>query len=143
MDKPVPHPTATSAPFWNGLRERKVLIQYSASTDTWVFYPRILAPGSLADDLEWREVSGRGELYTFTIARRPTAPPWSDAIPQLLAVVQLDEGPRLTTELVNVDADDVQVGMRVRPVFSELADGGPTLLRYEPEPDAESGAPGA
>ena len=54
-----------------------------------------LAPGTLADDLEWREIDGAGTLYTFTVARRPTGPPWADALPQLLAVVQWDAGPEI------------------------------------------------
>src|SRR5882762_2068808 len=98
MDKPLPFATHTTKPFWDALRQHKVRIQYSPSSDRWVFYPRVLAPGTLADDLEWREISGRGELYTYTVARRPTAPPWEDSLPQLLAVVEFDERPRVTTE---------------------------------------------
>jgi uncharacterized protein len=131
MDKPLPAPTATSRVFWESLSEGKIQIQYSPSTGAWVYYPRVLAPGSLADDLEWREVSGAGSLYTFTIARRPTAPAWADSLPQILAVVELDEGPRLTTEIVNARPEDIRVGQRVRPVFSPTADPAITLLRYE------------
>lgn len=130
MEKPLPTPTPLTQPFWDGLREHKVRIQYSPSNDQWVFYPRILAPRTLANDLEWREISGNGTLYTFTIATRPTAPPWNDSLPQLLAVVEFDEGPRFTTELVNVEPDDIKVGMRVKPVFCD--EGDITLLRYEP-----------
>jgi len=108
MEMPMPVPTPVTRPFWDGLRQHKVRLQYSPSSDRWVFYPRILTPRSLVDDLEWREVSGAGSLYTFTIARKPTAPPWADSVPQLLAVVELDEGPRLTTELVNVDPKDIK-----------------------------------
>ena len=100
MRKPMPEPTPVSAPFWEALAERRIRIQYSPSSDEYVFYPRTLAPRTLAGDLEWREISGDGTLYTFTVARRPTAPFWADRVPQLLAVVQWDEGPRLTTELV-------------------------------------------
>jgi uncharacterized OB-fold protein len=132
MDKPFPLITPISQPFWDGLREGKVRLQYSPSGDQWVFYPRILAPRTLADDLEWRDVPGLGTLYTFAIARKPTGPPWADSVPQLLGVVELDEGPRLTTELVNVDPDDVKVGMRVGPVFCNEPGSDITLLRYEP-----------
>jgi len=132
MRKPMPEPTPVSAPFWEALAERRIRIQYSPSSDEYVFYPRTLAPRTLADDLEWREISGEGTLYTFTVARRPTAPFWADQVPQLLAVVQWDEGPRLTTELVNVDPDDIRIGMRVRPVFTPDPETGMTLLRYEP-----------
>jgi len=97
-----------------------------------VFYPRLLAPGTLADDLEWREIDGAGTLYTFTVARRPTGPPWVDAVPQLLAVVQWDAGPRISTELVDVDPGDIRIGMRVQPVFYDLPEAGITLLKYRP-----------
>lgn len=130
---PLPAPTHISAPFWNGLREHRVLIQYSPSTGRWYFYPRSRAPGTLAADLEYREVSGRGRLHSFTIARRPTAPPWNGRVPQLLAIVELDEGPRLTAELVNVDPQSIAVGMRLKPVFESQPDSDITLLKYEPE----------
>jgi len=132
--KPLPEATPVSAPFWTALREHRIRIQYSPSTRRYVFYPRILSPGSLQDDLEWRDISGLGSLYSFTVADRPTAPQWTDSLPQLLAIVEWDEGPRLSTELVNVTPDRLQVGMRVRPVFcDEQTDV--TLLRYEPDPD--------
>jgi uncharacterized OB-fold protein len=129
---PVPEPTPVSQPFWDGLARHRIVVQYSPSLGRYVFYPRTLAPGSLADDLEWREIDGAGTLYTYTVARRPTGPPWADAVPQLLAVVQWDAGPRISTELVGVDAADIRIGMRVRPVFYDL-DSGITLLKYRPE----------
>ena len=129
---PLPTPTERTKPFWDGLREGKVRIQYSPSSDQWVFYPRSHAPLTLADDLEWREISGAGRLYTYTIARRPTAPDFMGAEPQIIAVVELDEGPRLTSTLVNVDEQAIEVGMRLRPVFDHIADSETTLLRYEP-----------
>jgi uncharacterized protein len=128
---PVPEPTPVSRPFWDGLARRRIVVQYSPSLGRYVFYPRTLAPGSLADDLQWREIDGAGTLYTYTVARRPTGPPWADAVPQLLAVVQWDAGPRISTELVEVDAADIRIGMRVRPVFYDL-DSGITLLKYQP-----------
>jgi uncharacterized protein len=130
--RPVPEATPVSRTFWDGLREHRIFVQYSPSVGRYVFYPRTLAPGTLADDLEWREIDGAGSLYTFTVARRPTAPPWADAVPQLLAVVQWDVGPRISTELVEVDPRDVRIGMRVTPVFCDLPDAGMTLLRYRP-----------
>jgi uncharacterized OB-fold protein len=129
---PVPEPTPVSQPFWDGLARRRIRVQYSPSLGRFVFYPRTLAPVTLADDLEWREIDGRGAVYTFTVARRPTGPPWADAIPQLLAVVQWDAGPRISTELVDVDADEVRIGMRVEPVFYDLPEAGITLLKYRP-----------
>jgi acyl dehydratase len=74
-------------------------------------------------------VSGEGTLYTYTVARVPTLPEFSDEMPQLLAVVELDEGVHINTTLVGVDLSALRVGMRVRPVFDDRP-GVSTLLRY-------------
>ncbi|WP_207842556.1 Zn-ribbon domain-containing OB-fold protein [Williamsia soli] len=131
---PMPVKTPVSAPYWDALREHRIRIQYSPSLDEYVFYPRILAPGTLADDLEWREISGEGTLYTFTVARKPVSPHFANSVPQLLAVVQWDEGPRLSTEIVNAEPSELRIGMRVRPVFFDHPEDEVTLLRYEPAP---------
>lgn len=129
---PLPEPTPVSAPYWDSLRRHRIEIQYSPSAGRHVFYPRTLAPGTLVDDLEWREIDGEGTLFTFTVAERPTAPPWADAVPQLLAVVEWDAGPRVSTELVEVTPADIHIGMRVSPVFYDVPDTEITLLRYRP-----------
>jgi uncharacterized OB-fold protein len=129
---PMPVKTPVSAPFWDALTQHRIRIQYSPSLQQYVFYPRILAPGTLADDLEWREISGEGTLYTFTIARKPVSPHFANSVPQLLAVVRWDEGPHVSTEMVNIDPADLQIGMRVRPVFFDHPEDEVTLLRYEP-----------
>jgi uncharacterized OB-fold protein len=133
MSKPMPSPTPTTQPFWDALRKHTIRIQYSPSAGRYVFYPRVLAPGTLADDLQWREISGAGSLYTFTVSYRAVAPHFADDVPQILAVVQWDEGPRFSTEIVNAAPDGLRVGMRVQPVFTDYPDTGVTMLRYEPE----------
>lgn len=129
--KPLPAPTPVSGPFWNGLRQGKVLIQRCDDCDAWVFYPRSRCSSCLSQRLRWHEVSGFGTLYTFTIARQPTAPHFADDTPQFIAVVELDEGVRLTTNLVKVEESDIRVGMRVRPWF-DRGSKGITLLKYQP-----------
>lgn len=132
MPRPMPVPTPTTQPFWDALAEHRIRIQYSPSAGRYVFYPRVLAPGTLADDLEWREISGAGTLYTFTVSHRPVSPHFTDTVPQILAVVRWDEGPHFSTEIVNASPDDVRVGMPVRPVFTDHPEAGVTMLRYEP-----------
>lgn len=132
FSRPMPIPTPTTKPFWDALAEHKIRIQYSPSSGRYVFYPRVLAPGTLADDLQWREISGAGTLYTFTVAYRAVAPHFAEHVPQLLAVVQWDEGPRFATEIVNAEPAQLTVGMRVSPVFLDCPDDGVTLLQYQP-----------
>ena len=131
FDKPLPTPTPTSAPFWDGLKEGVVKLQKCSDCGVWVFYPRSRCSGCLSDSLEWREVSGNATLYTYTIARQPTSPHFATEVPQYLAVVELEEGVRLTTTLVNVRETDIRIGMRLRPYFEPVTDDV-TLLRYQP-----------
>ena len=128
--KPLPLPTPTSQPFWDGLNAGKILIQRCADCGTWVFYPRSRCSNCLSAKLHWREVTGTGVLYTFTLGRQPTAPHFADEVPQKLAIVELDEGVRMTSTLVNVDEADIRVGMKLKPVFDKQA--ATTLLRFEP-----------
>jgi uncharacterized OB-fold protein len=130
LEKPLPVPTPTSAPFWEGLRAGEVRIQRCEACAAWVFYPRVRCPRCLSDRLAWHTVSGRGRLVTFTIARQPTAPHFADEVPQKLAVVELEEGVRLTTTLV-AEESAIRIGMAVVPVFDPVSDEV-TLLRYRP-----------
>ena len=132
MEKPLPVPTPTSLPFWEGLREHKLRLQRCLDCEKLIHYPRSNCPRCLGTNLDWVEVPGTGVIYTYTIARRATAPQFEDEVPQKIAVVQLDEGPRITTTLVNVDEASIRVGLRVRPVFQDVEGQELTLLRYEP-----------
>ena len=73
------------------------MLQRCDECATWVYYPRVRCPHCLSDQLTWTEVDGRGTVYTFTVAVQPTAPPFADEVPQLLAIVELTEGVRLST----------------------------------------------
>jgi uncharacterized OB-fold protein len=130
--KPLPQPIARSKPFWDALKAHRVDLQQCAACGHWIFYPRLHCTHCFSDRLRWQTISGRGELLTYTIARIPTLPVFADELPQMLAVVRLDEGPHLNTTLVGVKADDIRVGMRVEPFFDDISDGELTLLRFTP-----------
>jgi hypothetical protein len=129
---PVPLPTPESRPFWDSARRHALALQRCGGCAQWVFYPRALCPHCFGSDLEWRRVSGRGTLHTFTIVERgqkgfPLPPPY------VLAVVELEEGPRLMTNLVGVapDSAHVRIGMRVELVYEDVTPEV-TLLRFRP-----------
>ena len=128
---PLPTPTPTSAPFWEGLKDGVFRLQKCADCGAWVFYPRNRCSNCLSDALSWHAVSGTGTLYTYTIARQPTSPHFAKEVPQRLAIVELDEGVRVTTTLVDVADDDIRIGMRVEPVYEAVSDEI-TLVRYRP-----------
>jgi uncharacterized OB-fold protein len=134
MNKPLPLATPITQPFWEGLRAGEVRLQRCRTCQRWIFYPRSNCPGCLSPDLEWSRVSGHGRLHTFTISRVPTAAFFADEVPQLLAVIELDEGVRLTSTLVEIEEDAIEIGMRVEPVFEATQGGEGVLLRYRPTP---------
>lgn len=129
-NKPMPVATEISAPFWEGLKARRLLIQQCNACDQWLFYPRRHCPACLAHDLAWREVSGAATLYSFTLTRIPTLPDFIDEMPQKLAVVELAEGVRINTTLVGLDETQIAVGMPLQPVFAEVDASGRRLLRF-------------
>ncbi|HMV71704.1 MAG TPA: MaoC family dehydratase N-terminal domain-containing protein [Pseudomonadales bacterium] len=132
MKKPLPVPTPDTRPFWNGLNEGRVMLRHCRECDTLFHYPRTVCPGCLSSDLDWRQARGSATLYTYTISRRPTHPLFADEVPQYLAVVELDEGPRLTSTLVNVPEANIRIGMPLEPVFEHHAKERITLLRFQP-----------
>lgn len=131
FEKPLPLQTPASQPYWEGLKNRKVCIQQCDDCATWIFYPRNHCTACLGNSLSWKDVSGEATLYSYTIARQPTAPHFADEVPQLLAIVELDQGVRMTSTLVDANPDDLQVGMRLLPHFDRMSDDV-TLLRFAP-----------
>lgn len=132
FDKPLPVPTPTARPFWDALNEDEIHLQQCDDCGTWVFYPRTHCNNCLSERLTWKRVSGQAVLYSFTKTHQPTAPHFADEVPQRIAIVELKEGVRLTSTLVNVSDDKVHIGMRLKPFFDHVGEST-TLLRFEPE----------
>ena len=128
--KPYPRPTPATEPFWAALNDERVLLQRCESCGAWNFYPRSHCANCLSDRLAWCEVSGQGTIYTYTIAHQPTSQHFVDEMPQIILMVDLDEGVRLTSTLIQRDIDLVKVGLRVKPYFDHI-DEHTTMLRYQ------------
>ncbi|WP_248915454.1 OB-fold domain-containing protein [Pseudomonas moorei] len=129
-NKPMPVATQISAPFWEGLKARRLLIQQCNACANWNFYPRRHCPVCLEHDLSWREVDGAATLYSYTVTRIATLPDFIDEMPQKLAVVELAEGVRINTNLVGLDEGEIEIGMPLQPVFAEVDAKGNRLLRF-------------
>lgn len=129
--KPLPTPTTTTQPFWDAAREHRLLVQRSRNTGRRVFYPRIVSPFGPDDELDWVEASGRGTVYSFTVARRATAPQWAGDVPYVIAIVELEEGGHMTTNIVECDVESVRIGMPVAAVFEDVTPEV-TLVKFKP-----------
>ena len=129
--RPLPEPSEVTQPFWDGLRAHKLVLQHSKKGKRAIYYPRSVSPFGPKDELTWKECSGRGTVYSFTVARRPTAPQWADAGDYVIAIVEIDEGAHLTANIVNCEPGAVRIGMAVRAVYQDVT-AEVTLLQFEP-----------
>jgi uncharacterized OB-fold protein len=141
VDRPAPRHSSFAEPYWEGTRTRKVLLQYCKESGQYQFYPRPVSVVTGGRDLEWREVSGRGEIFSYTVATIGR-PPFAGHTPYLIATVTLDEGVNVIANLINCPLDRVAVGMRVRPAWTPLPDGT-NLLLFEPDEPANAGQYGS
>jgi len=124
-DRPLPHPLAPEAkPYWEGMKERKLMLPECRDCRKAHFYPRIFCPHCHSRNLAWIEASGRGKLYAFEILYRSFNPAVKTPLPYVLAMIELQEGPRMLSNLINVKPDPnvIRCDMPVEVVFSKLTD---------------------
>ena len=120
-------PMSFTKPYWDGTREKKLLIQYCPEAKKYQFFPRPTLIYTGKRNLEWREVSGSGAVFSYTITRR-SLPPFRSHEPFAVAMVELDEGVRIMGDVINVTEDQLKVGLRVQPHWHPLPDGHHVLM---------------
>jgi uncharacterized OB-fold protein len=120
--KPIPYPTPDTQPFWDACKRHELSLPYCKACDAFFFYPRRFCPSCFGWDIEWRTCSGRGSVYTFAIQYRPQMPGFSP--PYITAIVQLEEGPRLMTNLVDIEPspETVRCDMPVEVAWEDVND---------------------
>ena len=120
--RPLPKPmTPEAKPYWDGLREGKLMLPECNDCGKAFFYPRIACPNCHSRNVGWVQASGKGKLYSFQIAYRALNPAFKIPPPYVLAMVELEEGPRLMSNLINVEADPdvIKCDMAVEVVFEK------------------------
>ena len=118
----LPTPDENSQPWWDACREHKLLVQRCNACGKAQLYPRPFCATCWAEDLSWEEASGRATLYTWSVVRQNDLPPWPARVPYVAAVVDLAEGPRMLTNVVDCDPEDLRVGMPLIVTFREETD---------------------
>jgi uncharacterized OB-fold protein len=107
----LPTPDETTEAFWKAAGEGRLLVKSCRACGRYHAYPRPFCPYCWSDAVEWVEASGRATLYTFSIVRQNDLPPFRDWLPYVAAVVDLEEGPRMMTNIVDCGVEDVRIGM--------------------------------
>lgn len=120
-----------SAPFWEATKEHRLVLQWCRSCGKVVHYPRELCPFCLSDDLEFRPASGKGEIYALSVHHRAGFGGMEDRVPYVVALIDLEEGVRMMSNVVGRDPGEVKVGMKVRLTWEDLSDGK-ALPLFEP-----------
>ena len=132
MSRPViPVANLDTKPFWDGCAEGKLMLQRCARCQAYRHPPSPICPNCLSDDHGWVRAQGTGAVYTFVVVRETRRRGWDKMVPYVLAVVALDEGPRILTDLANVAPEEVAIGMPVEVMFEEL-DGTTKLPLFRP-----------
>lgn len=128
IERGAPAYRSYSLPYWNGTKEKKLLIQFDKEVSRHQWYPRATSRFTgKHSQLEWREVKGEGEVYSFTIVRR-ARPPFQGHEPFFLAVVELPEGVQIMGNTVGITQDDMKIGLKVKPYWHPLPDGFHMLM---------------
>ncbi len=117
----APTPTPETQPFWDGAKRHELMLPRCRGWGKFQFYPRALCPFCWSTDLEWIKASGKGKVHTFSISQRAVM---GITGPFIVAIVELDEGPRIATNVIDVDPDpkNVRCDMAVEVVFDDLTD---------------------
>ena len=119
-EKPLPELTPVTKPFWDYCKAHELRMQFCKACSEWIWYPKAWCPSCGArEGIEWRKLSGRGEIYSFTVIRQviDNSPAFQAEIPFVIGLVELEEGPRIYS---NVDNKEVAIGDKVSVFFEDV-----------------------
>ena len=122
LERPLPQPiTPEAKPYWEGLREQKLMLPRCRACRRAFFYPRVVCPHCHASDIEWFQASGRGKLHSFEIAYQSFNKAFKVKPPFVLAMIELEEGPRMMSNLISIEPDPkkIRCDMPVEVVFEK------------------------
>ena len=113
----LPEPDAFTRPYWDAAAEGTLLVRRCGACGVAHHYPREFCPRCWSEDVTWERASGRATLYTWSVVHRNDLPPFGDRVPYTAAVVDLAEGPRMMTEIVDCEEDALRIGMPLEVTF--------------------------
>ena len=120
--KPLPILDDLSRVYWEAAREGRLLVQRCRACGEHQFYPRRHCVHCFAPEPEWVEAKGTGRLHTFSVVHRTATPGFAEEVPYVFGIVELDEGPRLTVNVVDTPLEELRCDLPVRVVFTRVTD---------------------
>lgn len=122
ISRPTPEPTIDSKPYWDGLKERRLLLQQCGNCGLVRHYPRPMCAACHSLEVRWIESSRQGRLHSWTEVHHPFVPALRDEIPHVMATVELEEGVRLQCQMLDAEAAALRLDLPVEIVFREVQD---------------------
>ena len=132
--KPIPVPSFESKPYWEGLRRHQLLMPRCNACHRYWFPPSTHCPHCSSADFTWTPLSGRGKVFTYVVYHRVYHPGFADEVPYTVALVALEEGPRMICNIVGIPPDEVACEMPVHVVYEDVA-ADVTLPKFTPARD--------
>lgn len=129
--KPLPAISSLNRPYWEALKRRELALQRCAGCSKVWYPPAPCCPLCWSRDWSWQTLSGRGRVNSWVVFHRAYFSSFEPEVPYNVAEVELDEGPRLLTNLMEVDNAEIQVGMAVEVVFADVTEEV-TLAKFRP-----------
>ena len=123
-NKPVPVPQVESDLYWEKCKEHELWLRYDNDAEQAYFYPRDISPITFSRNTSWVQASGKATLYTYAIVHRAPHPGFVGDVPFVTALVELEEGPIMPTNIVMDDPtpEKLQIGMALEVVFEDITD---------------------
>ncbi len=129
--KPVPRPAPESEPYWQAARAHRLSIPRCEACEEFWFPPSLSCPHCLSDKFSFQDVSGRGKVYSFVTFHRTYHPAFANETPYVVALVELEEGPRLLTNILGISPDEVKCEMPVEVIFDDV-DANNSIPKFRP-----------
>ena len=117
--KPIPQPTGETLPYWDGCKNHELRIQRCIACGHHQFYPRIYCTACMSEEVEWVKASGRGTVLSFTTVYGPVTKAFTDEVPYVVALVTLDEGPQMMSNIVGCSPQQIEIGRTVEVTFED------------------------
>jgi uncharacterized OB-fold protein len=129
--KPLPRITPDNQPFYKALKERRFVLPYCADCGKPHLPPGPVCPFCFSEAIQWRQASGRGRISTWTVVHKAWFAAFEADIPYNVVQIELDEGPRLTANVVGIRNEELKVGLPVETVFDDVTPEL-TMPRFKP-----------
>jgi uncharacterized OB-fold protein len=129
--KPLPSPTPWSKPFWDGCKRHELWIQHCNDCGTNIMYPKYFCPECMSYNLGWIKASGKGRVYTYATVYNYQPAAFAEDGPYTVAVIKLEEGVQMMSNIVDCDPERVKCDMEVEITFDDVTEGF-TLPRFKP-----------